>query len=52
MPPPYGIGAACDVTVDALDRRRGLIEMHCDQNHNFRCTRAQWRCIQPTPIDD
>jgi len=52
IPPPYGIGAAYTVRVDAIDQRRGLIAMHCDQGHEFRCTRSQWRCIQPTPIDD
>ncbi|MHB1991652.1 hypothetical protein [Metallibacterium scheffleri] len=51
MPPPHGIGAAYNITVDAIDRRRGLIDMHCDQGHEFRCTRSQWRGIQPTPID-
>ena len=52
MPPPYGVFDAFTVTVDAIDRRRGLITMHCDKGHDFRCTRSQWRCIQPTPVDD
>ncbi|MHB1283370.1 MAG: hypothetical protein ACYCZI_05760 [Metallibacterium scheffleri] len=51
IPPPYGIGAAYTVRVDAIDRRRGLIYLRCDQGHEFRCTRSQWRGIQPTPID-
>ncbi|THD06772.1 hypothetical protein [Metallibacterium scheffleri] len=51
MPPPYCIGAAYTVTVDAFDQRRGLIAMHCDQGREFRCTRSQWRGIRPTPID-
>ena len=51
MPQPYDVFASYTVTVDAIDRRRGIITMHCDQGHDLRCTRAQWRCIQPTPID-
>ena len=52
MPPPYGVFDAFTVTVDAIDRRRGLIFMHDDEGRPFCCTRATWCCRPPTPIED
>ena len=52
MPPPYGVFAAYTVTVDAIDRRRGIIFMQDEQGHPICCTRATWRCHPPTPVDD